>query len=321
MRGELQKPQQEFHEDLQRIRLNWINPILREFNALPDQVQDGNESDDGTYVAPATRSHLPSPTQSPERAPRNPQVQLSPTSSTSSDSGTAEPTRMEAVIPQHLTANHVNDIDQFQDVKSLLKKYGPLVSKKYTTIRQEFSDSYDTPESVERRRYQGTDVAEMKMRLTEQIRQSLYYVAAMTNKTNGYHLFIGEKLIQLLDEFRKNSKPKAEQFADFLEHLNSEFRLKRTSFYAYRNFAEFVCKYQRFSSAPMYFTTIVKNIKKFQAWFDSSECKQLADTDVLSAAFWKDTPAELHTCDTTFAFDIDDEGLLADVDLEDLNED
>ncbi|KAJ3026437.1 UNVERIFIED_CONTAM: hypothetical protein HDU68_005643 [Siphonaria sp. JEL0065] len=122
----------------------------------------------------------------------------------------------------------------------------------------------------------------MKMRLTEQIRQSLYYVAAMTNKTNGYHLFIGEKLIQLLDEFRK---------------------------------------YQRFSSAPMYFTTIVKNIKKFQAWFDSSECKQLADTDVLSAAFWKDTPAELHTRDTTVAFDVDDEGLLADVDLEDLNED
>ncbi|KAJ3020707.1 UNVERIFIED_CONTAM: hypothetical protein HDU68_009999, partial [Siphonaria sp. JEL0065] len=42
-------------------------------------------------------------------------------------------------------------------------------------------------------------------------------------------------------------------------------------------------------------STIVKNNQKFQAWFDSSEFKQMEDTDVLFAAFWKDTPAELHT--------------------------
>ena len=111
---------------------------------------------------------------------------------------------MEGTIPRHLsTTQDETGIDPFQQVKSLLQKYGPLASMRYTATRQKFSDSYDTPESVERRRYQGTDVAEMKMRLTEQIRQSLYYIAAMTNKTNGYHLFIGEKLIQLLDEFRK----------------------------------------------------------------------------------------------------------------------
>ena len=70
----------------------------------------------------------------------------------------------------------------------------------------------------------------------------------------------------------------------------------------------------------MYFTTIVTNIKKFETWFDSSECQQLSETDVLSAAFWKETPAGLHTRDTTYAFDIDDEGLLADADLEDFTE-
>ncbi|KAJ3117324.1 hypothetical protein HK100_000851, partial [Physocladia obscura] len=182
MRGELQKPQQEFHEDLQRIRLNWIYPILREFNRLPEQDADSSESDDGTYVGRATKAIC----------------RLLPYS------GPTEPTRTEGAIPRHLASTRIEPvIDPFQDVKSLLQKYGPLASKRYTTTRQEFSDSYDTPVSAERRRYQGSDVAEMKMRLTEQIRQSLYYVAAMTNKTNGYHLFIGEKLIQLLDEFRK----------------------------------------------------------------------------------------------------------------------
>ncbi|KAJ3019202.1 UNVERIFIED_CONTAM: hypothetical protein HDU68_010763 [Siphonaria sp. JEL0065] len=72
----------------------------------------------------------------------------------------------------------------------------------------EFNDTYDTLESKKRREYQGTELAEWKIKLTEQIRKNLYMVAAQETKVSFYHLQVGARLLQLLDEFRKNDLPK-----------------------------------------------------------------------------------------------------------------
>ena len=190
MRGELNKAEADFHDDLQRVRVNHIHGILREFNALPEQP-DELESEDGTYVAPASRRFLATPSPTTESSGEN-----SPASPNSSFDSPVAPLRIinfPAIAPSVV-------VDVFSDAKTFLLKYGPLANCKYTS---EFEETYETQESVKRKQYQGSDVSEMKMRLTEQIRQSLYYIAAVQVRSNEYHFFLEEKLIQLLDEFRK----------------------------------------------------------------------------------------------------------------------
>ena len=54
----------------------------------------------------------------------------------------------------------------------------------------------------------------MKAKLTSPFRKFINSISAQESKANDYHRVIGGKLIRLLDESRKNPKPKAKQFAE-----------------------------------------------------------------------------------------------------------
>ncbi|KAJ3025356.1 UNVERIFIED_CONTAM: hypothetical protein HDU68_007223, partial [Siphonaria sp. JEL0065] len=254
----------------------------------------------------------------------------SPTSSASQAStapSPVQPMRMEAYIPDSITqctsTSTAIAVDKFAEVKQFLSKYAPLTSRKYAVANSEFNDTYDALESKKRREYQGTELAEMKIKLTEQIRKSLYMVAAQETKVNFYHLQVGARLLQLLDEFRKNDHPKGEQFAEFLAYIDQELHLKRASFYLYKAYYEFVNDFQRFKVAPVAFTALCRKLKKIQAWFTSPECKSLERQNCLSAEYWKSLPEapSMHNRDSTFAVGFDDDDLLADFDLVEFDDD
>ena len=102
----------------------------------------------------------------------------------------------------------------FDSVMKFLQKYGTISTCRFPATIEELSQTYETAEFKRLAEYQGSKIDEMKAKLTSQIRKFINSISAQESKANHYHRVIGGKLIRLLDEFRKNPKPEAEQFAE-----------------------------------------------------------------------------------------------------------
>ena len=102
-------------------------------------------------------------------------------------------------------------IDGFDSVKKFLQKYGTISTCWFPATTEEHNQTAGFKRLAE---YPGSKIDEMKAKLTSQFRKFINSISAQESKANDYHRVIGGKLIRLLDESRKNPKPKAEQFAE-----------------------------------------------------------------------------------------------------------
>ena len=87
--------------------------------------------------------------------------------------------------------------NQYDDIKLFLLKYGPIASRRFPTSAEELDSSFETPTSMNRAEYQGSDTNEMKVKLTVQIRKILCQVGSAETKSNFYRFQVATKLIQL----------------------------------------------------------------------------------------------------------------------------
>ena len=143
-----------------------------------------------------------------------------------------------------------------------------------------------------------------RLKLTAEIKTYIHCMSRNQVQGNIVRFNLAQSLIGLLATFQ-TSEVKNErklQFDIFLTFLDSEFQLKRASFFAYKSYYDFVNDYPRFRIAPVPFTIVHRNVKKLREWLVSPESKN-AKSEYQTAKFWKSVPTEAHTASTNFLVD------------------
>ena len=102
-------------------------------------------------------------------------------------------TDLRLLISNNGNVPHV--IDGFDFVKKLLQKYGTISICWFPATTEELNQTYETAESKRLAEYQGSNIDEMKAKLTGQIRKFINSISAQESKGNDYHRVIGGKLM------------------------------------------------------------------------------------------------------------------------------